>query len=1057
MEPQVLAQSPEFVWRRLLETPPAWSLALPVGFALSVIVLLALFRRENRLRGMVVPLVVVGIASAVYVIAGLRGFLGLFSWWYLLAPTLATALVYVAMMYVKDARSVHPAIAGFLGLLRCLVYTILAAVFLLPGCQTFEMTEYHAKVLFVFDVSGSMGTVDDLPEIGQDPAALPTRQDKVIRFLADGNKDAKPFLDSVLAKSPITAYRFGSLLDESDVQVWKDGKAPSVEKLRAWLKPDKKNFKAPEGMPQDEVDKLRVKHQELVESLLSGTNYGGAAQQVAKLEGNSYLQAVVFVGDGQTNLGSEEALRDYVNRMLGGKKKVPTFAVGVGEYRLPASIRIDDLQAPATARPDDKFPIRVPVIGSGLGEEAFTVTLELTRTKDGLGQPVAGEPTYKLDAKKGKFQGGGDNPRDDIEFEIDLQDLKKLKAADDKDGDLEGTWQFVARVPRHPREAFPKAEHVSEPASEVIVQKRKLRVLLFAGGPTREYQFLRTLLYREVTEKRLELSILLQTGLEDHVDQDVESERFLRHFPNRIGPSDAGEKHMSLSDYDVIFAIDPNWLADDVILQLKNLKEWVGTHAGGIVFVAGPVHTFQLATPAGQNIGDLKTLLPVFLTDSRLQGIGGTGHDTARPYILNFTPAARNFDFLKLDESEDSPTAGWDKFFWEDGKRPDNVKDAKPKRGFFNYYPIEKIKADSAVIATFAGPEATRINDGKDEQPFIVSMRFGSGKSMYLSSPETWRLRHSKDVFHERFWIKLARYMSSGTTQQKRYGSILLARTATVGNVAFEAQLKGKDLLPLPNDLRPTVFVKRLDAQDGPPRKDESFDIKAKPTQGDWGGWFAGNFRMKEPGEYEFRIPIPGTNESLTQRLTVRKPNPELDNVRNNFGLLYQLASEAKDVVDPLPAETRSKVLRMLDTVVDEKAPDAKVSPRLFFRLDRAEAIDDCLKQLSPKREQVKGKLFDLWDEGVSSGWSASAYHLAWMTPLVIGLFGMAILLVFRQFLFAGLFMAAGCVLAALPVIYDLAMSPTWPELPLSMSYVLVSIVALLGVEWLTRKLLKLA
>ena len=52
---------------------------------------------------------------------------------------------------------------------------------------------------------------------------------------------------------------------------------------------------------------------------------------------------------------------------------------------------------------------------------------------------------------------------------------------------------------------------------------------------------------------------------------------------------------------------------------------------------------------------------------------------------------------------------------------------------------------------------------------------------------------------------------------------------------------------------------------------------------------------MKEPGEYEFRIPIPGTNESLTQRLTVRKPNPELDNVRNNFGLLYQLASEAKD------------------------------------------------------------------------------------------------------------------------------------------------------------------
>ena len=45
-----------------------------------------------------------------------------------------------------------------------------------------------------------------------------------------------------------------------------------------------------------------------------------------------------------------------------------------------------------------------------------------------------------------------------------------------------------------------EAEHVTKPAVEVLVQKRKMRVLLFAGGPTREYQFLRTLLFREVLE-----------------------------------------------------------------------------------------------------------------------------------------------------------------------------------------------------------------------------------------------------------------------------------------------------------------------------------------------------------------------------------------------------------------------------------------------------------------------------------------------------------------------------------------------------------------------------
>lgn len=1119
MEAQVLTQQPEFLWRRLLDMPPVWAVWVPVSFAVFVIYLIAVLRQEKKslaslfapvlalalalmgvfageavanafhstfdwsvwlpvclgatvvylvvlfvkspsMSGMLAPLLIGSALGVVYAVTGLRLMLALFSWWYLLVPTLAIALFYVAMMYLKDSRSVHPAVAGFLGFLRCLVYAILAVVFLLPGCQTFDMTEYNAKTLFLFDVSGSVvATVDDAPEIGQDPATLPTRQDKVIRFLTEGNKGFKPFLEQTLAKTPIAAYRFGSMLDESEIQSWKEGTVPSADALKLWLKPDKKNFKAPEGMAQEEADKLRAKYQDIVEGLLSGTNLGGSALQLAKLEGNGYLQSIVIVSDGQSNLGSDEALREFVNRMSGGKKKVPIFTVGVGEYRVPASIRVDDLQAPATARPDDKFPVRVPVVGSGLEGEEFNVFLEATRVKDSLGQPVAGEKTTLLGPMKGKFQGAGDNPQDTLEFEIDVAKLQGLEnAGSDKEGVLEGTWQFVAKVPRSSREAYPKAEHVSDPPTEVLVQKRKLRVLLFAGGPTREYQFLRTLLYREVTEKRLDLSVLLQTGREDHVDQDVEAERYLKNFPNKIGPTEAGEKYMSLSDYDVIVAIDPDWLALDVN-TFKLLNDWVGTHAGGMVFVGGPVHTFSLKRPAGVDISALQMLLPVYLDDSRLHSLEGIGHDVSRPYILNFTPAARNFEFLKLDESEDSPTAGWDKFFWEGGQRPATIKDAKPKRGFYNYYPVVKIKPDSSVIATFAGPNSSRINDGKDEQPFIVSMRFGSGKTMYIGSGETWRLRHAKDAYHERFWIKLCRFMGSSTTEQKKYGRMLMARTVPVGNVALEAQVKGKDLLPLPKE-KLTVNVKRLDEHEGPPKKDQSFTINPKSTQGGWAGWFDGKIDLRVPGEYEFSIPIPGTNETLSQRVTVRKPNPELDNVRNNFGLLYQLASEAKDVVDPLPAETRRKVLGVLQPVLSTESQEsktAKMAPRLFFRLDQADAINECLRPLAPKREQVKGKLFDLWDKGVGSGLQVSSLHLAWGTPLLVGLLGGAILLLFGQYLFAGLFAGAGAVLATIPLIYNLAASPTWPVLPIEMSYVLVLVVSLLGIEWLVRKLLKLA
>ncbi len=44
----------------------------------------------------------------------------------------------------------------------------------------------------------------------------------------------------------------------------------------------------------------------------------------------------------------------------------------------------------------------------------------------------------------------------------------------------------------------------------VVVQNRRLRVLLFTAGPTREFQFLRTILHREMNEKRFELCICLR-------------------------------------------------------------------------------------------------------------------------------------------------------------------------------------------------------------------------------------------------------------------------------------------------------------------------------------------------------------------------------------------------------------------------------------------------------------------------------------------------------------------------------------------------------------------
>src|SRR5207302_8270175 len=179
----------------------------------------------------------------------------------------------------------------------------------------------------------------------------------------------------------------------------------------AWLKPDKATIAVPANLPAPEQAKLRARLNDLYDDLATGTNVGGSALQVAKLEAGNLVQALVLVSDGQSNQGSDAAVKEFLDRVGNPKRPVHVFTVGVGEFRQPVSIRVESLQAPGQARPDDKFPVRVPVFGAGLQDEEFTVTLEATRVQDAEGRPVPGDKPAVL-VKKGKFKGGGENPND---------------------------------------------------------------------------------------------------------------------------------------------------------------------------------------------------------------------------------------------------------------------------------------------------------------------------------------------------------------------------------------------------------------------------------------------------------------------------------------------------------------------------------------------------------------------------------------------------------------------------------------------------------------------
>ena len=422
---------------------------------------------------------------------------------------------------------------------------------------------------------------------------------------------------------------------------------------------------------------------------------------------------------------------------------------------------------------------------------------------------------------------------------------------------------------------------------------------------------------------------------------------------------------MSMTDYDVIIAFDPDWWKLSV-KQRELLNRWVDQYGGGLIFVAGPTHSYQLARPAGEDFSKLLPLIPVVLKDIRLHGIGlgaGLGHDPTRPYALNFTRNAKAFPFLKLDEAGESPIAGWNAFFWnKENYEPEPGKDVKPRRGFYSYYPVERLKPASEVIATFAGPKDSRIGDNtdafKDQQPFIVTMPYGLGRTMYLGSGEFWRLRAFKDGIHERLWIKMAQYVAANPRAEKKFGRITLLGRDGNGRVHLEAHLKGADLEPADIKLRPTVQVKRL-AKPNQPNANKAtfkFDLTPKPVDpfdSKWEGNFAGfTDEITEPGEYEFTVAIPNVEgASVRQTLSIPKSDPELEDVRVDFGQLHELASRADPLLNKLKADPREDIEAAIRLSVDfPVAPVAKGSRRLFFRLEHAGAVPQGLEKRPAKK-----------------------------------------------------------------------------------------------------------
>jgi hypothetical protein len=582
----------------------------------------------------------------------------------------------------------------------------------------------------------------------------------------------------------------------------------------------------PGGESDGVVDPL-VNWSELLQPQGTKTRLGDAVQFLVNKERGGPIAGIVIFTDGRNNAGEDletviRAVRD---------SRIPIYPVGMGSNRQIKNVRVVDIEAPTRVFPGDHFTITGYLQASGL--EGTSISVELISRPVGAAE---GSANQKVEEQR-RIDLGSDGRTQAIEFELEPEAAGKRE------------YIFRATVP--PED---KNEADNQRSATVQIIDRRTRVLLFAGGPTREYRFLRNLLYRD---REVEVHVLLQTA---DVGVSQESDELLFEFPTL--PDE-------LFDYDCIVAFDPDWQDLDEI-QVQLLDRWVAEKAGGLVVVAGPVFTpewSRLRRGRDSRIDTIKSLYPVVFYN---QGgvtltLGRFGGEAAWP--IDFTREGENSEFLWLDDDQISSEQIWAAF-----------------DGVYGYYKAKDPKPGAKVFARFSDPETSIDN----ELPLYMAGHFyGAGRVFFQASGEMWRLRAIDETYFEQYYTKLIRWVSQGRLLRDSSRGVLLVdkdRCLMGEHVMVQAILTDSQHQPLV-DPEVTASLVLPDGQ----RKSL---LLQQITDGTREGMYSAQFHALLQGDYRVELEIPETagQEILTREVRVRIPALEIENPRRNDPLLLEVA-----------------------------------------------------------------------------------------------------------------------------------------------------------------------
>ncbi|MEM6469901.1 MAG: VWA domain-containing protein [Planctomycetota bacterium] len=567
---------------------------------------------------------------------------------------------------------------------------------------------------------------------------------------------------------------------------------------------------------------------EAVVAAASQSRIGDAITSILASHDPTTLAGIILVTDGQNNGGNSIPSATATAR----RSEVAVYPIGLGSSEPPTNVRIVDLDAPRRVYPNDKF--FVSAVLQSTGGKPMEIEVQLL---DGLdNETTAGQedlPAEVVDSQKIRL--AGDGGLEDIKFELEPESVGRRRLA----------LRLVA-----PPQDQNENDNVRDARYEVVA--RKLRVMTIAGGPTREYRFVRNLLFREPS---IRLDTWLQSG-QPGMSQDADS--LITDFP-----ATAAE----LFEYDAIVMFDPDWTKIPAE-SIELLDRWVSSQAGGLLIVGGPVfHQRWLRLRTDPRVSKIAGFFPVTFSNRGLVvRTGRDGGENAWP--LDFTPEARRAEFLWVTDEPGESFVAWESF-----------------GGVFDYVGVKSAKPAAKVYAYFSDP-TTRVGDTLPV--YLASQFYGAGRVFFQGSGEMWRMRRESDSFFDAYYTKLIRWVSEGRLLRDSNRGVLLVDNprAMVGDtITVRAVLTDEQFEPL---TVPEVKTKMLT----PGGTIE--DVRLTPAEGEAKpGTYSGRFVVRAAGNHELRLTLgDGLAEILLrQNVQVRLPTIELERPRRNDEQLSAIAS----------------------------------------------------------------------------------------------------------------------------------------------------------------------